>query len=399
MSSPIRLAVVGGRRGASFTAAIAHLSERMQLTAICDLNSATRERWQADFPSIQTFDNFETLLESDACDAVVIATPMPLHARQSIRALEAGKHVLSEVAALMTMEEGWQLIETVERTGKTYMLAENVCYMRDLLMVKEMVARGSFGTLTAIDCGYIHDCRDLMFTPEGALTWRGEMLRDYRGSLYPTHSLGPVAQWLEAANPQDRFTSLVTYDTEPRQLREFALAHFGAEHPAAQPGYFRCGDTTLTILQTASGAMVTLRVDMVSPRPWNNMAFVLQGTRGAYHCGRHPHDGGGVWFEETPPVLPGEWHVDQWKSIWDYAEQYEHPLWRQWKEEAEKSGHGGGDFFTLIDFVEAIEHGTRPPIDVYDAVAWSSIVPLSAQSLAEGNRVIEIPDFSARRPA
>jgi len=399
MSLPIRLAVIGGRRGASFTSALAHLADRVELTAICDLDPAVREQWKTDFPAIRAFDNYVALLDSDSCDAVAIATPMPLHARHAITALEAGKHVLSEVAAHMTMEEGWQLIETVERTGLTYMMAENVCYFRDAMMVKEMVARNTFGTLTAIDCGYIHDCRNLMFTPEGALTWRGEMLRDNNGSLYPTHSLGPVAQWLEAANPHDRFTSLVSYATEPRLLREFAAYHFGAEHPAAQPGYFKCGDSVLTILQTASGVLVTLRVDMVSPRPYNNVAFVLQGTRGAFHCGRHPQDGPVVWLEATPPTLPGEWHVDHWQSLWDYAEEYEHPHWRQWKAQADSAGHSGGDFFTLIDFIDAIHHGTRPPIDIYDAVAWSSIIPLSGQSLAAGGRMVEIPDFRAKQRA
>ncbi|MHB9133565.1 MAG: Gfo/Idh/MocA family protein [Armatimonadota bacterium] len=393
MSSPIRLAVVGGRRGASFTYALEHLADRLQLTAICDINPAVQDKWRQDFPSIRTFGDFETLLESDVCDAVVVATPMQLHARQAIRALEAGKHVLSEVAALVNMEEGWQLIETVERTGKTYMMAENCCYMRDLMMVKEMAGRGAFGDITVVDCGYLHDCRDLMFTPDGTLTWRGELLRDYHGNMYPTHSIGPVDQWLAAVNPRHRFTSLVTCASEPRVMREFAAYHFGADHPTAQPGFFICGDNNITILQTTGGAMVTLRFDIVSPRPWNNVAFVLQGTRGAYHCGRHPHDGPAVWFEEQPPVLPGEFHINQWQSLWDYADKYEHPCWRQWGEAAQAAGHGGGDFFTLLDFVNAIQQGTRPPIDVYDAVAWSSIIPLSCQSLAEGNRQIDIPDF------
>ncbi len=36
----------------------------------------------------------------------------------------------------------------------------------------------------------------------------------------------------------------------------------------------------------------------------------------------------------------------------------------------------------------------KEPIDVYDAAAWSSIIPLSAKSLAEGSRRLEIPDFT-----
>ncbi len=393
----IRLAVVGGRRGGSFTGALEFLAGRLELTAICDLDPAVRARWQTDFPGVTAFADFDELLAADACDAVVIATPMPLHAAQAVHALEAGKHVLSEVAALMTLEEGRQLIDAVERTGLTYMLAENCCYMRDLLLVREMAAHGVFGDLTVVDCGYIHDCRPLMFTPDGELTWRGRMVRDHGGCLYPTHSLGPVMQWIQAVNPQDRLVSLTAVAGEERALHAYAAHHFGPAHPAAQPGYFQCADTNLCLLRTAAGVLITLRVDMVSPRPWNNVAFVLQGTRGAYHCGRHPSDEPGVWLEATPPPPSGDFHIDRWQSLWDYAEEFESPYWRTWGEQARTAGHGGGDFFTLTDFVTAIEQGSPPPIDVYDAVAWSSIVPLSAQSLALGGQSVDIPDFRAGR--
>jgi hypothetical protein len=87
----------------------------------------------------------------------------------------------------------------------------------------------------------------------------------------------------------------------------------------------------------------------------------------------------------------------QWNSLWDHAEQYEHPLWREWGEQAKSYGHGGGDFFILRDFIGAIQNQTQPPIDIYDAVTWSSIVPLSAESLAKGSVPIDIPDFT-RKP-
>ena len=51
-------------------------------------------------------------------DAVCLATPVTQHARQSIAALGAGKHVLSEVTASYTLEEGWDLISAVERSGR-----------------------------------------------------------------------------------------------------------------------------------------------------------------------------------------------------------------------------------------------------------------------------------------
>ena len=47
--------------------------------------------------------------------------------------------------------------------------------------------------------------------------------------------------------------------------------------------------------------------------------------------------------------------------------------------------------------VEALKAGTEMPIDIYDAVAWSAITPLSEQSIAAGNRTVDFPDFTQGR--
>jgi len=57
------------------------------------------------------------------------------------------------------------------------------------------------------------------------------------------------------------------------------------------------------------------------------------------------------------------------------------------------SGHGGMDFFVDHAFIETVKRKALPPIDVYDAAAWSAITPLSERSLAEGNMPQAFPDF------
>jgi hypothetical protein len=68
-------------------------------------------------------------------------------------------------------------------------------------------------------------------------------------------------------------------------------------------------------------------------------------------------------------------------------------LWKTHLEAATKAGHGGGDFFVLREFADAVIQNRPPLIDVYDAVTWSSITPLSQQSIAQGNAPIQVPDF------
>jgi hypothetical protein len=83
-----------------------------------------------------------------------------------------------------------------------------------------------------------------------------------------------------------------------------------------------------------------------------------------------------------------------WEPFAPYQDKYDHPLWKQHAQTAENSGHGGIDFFVLRAFIEAVKAKGPVPIDVYDAAAWSAISPLSEQSIAQGSKPIDVPDFT-----
>jgi predicted dehydrogenase len=269
------------------------------------------------------------------------------------------------------------------------MLAENYTYMRPNMLVRNLVEHGLFGELTYAEGAYIHDCRHLLFDDEARLTWRGE-LRWLDGNVYPTHSLGPVAQWL-GINRTDSLVETATWTTHSLARRQYAGARFGDDHPLAGPGHWLGGDSATTLIRTARGAVILLRVDSASPRPHNMTHYVLQGTRAAYVSGRHAAEDPLIWIDGRSP---GQSPPDAaWEPLWRYAEEYEHPRWRERGGEAGQSGHGGGDFFVIEDFVDAIRTGSVPPIDVYDAVTWSAIMPLSLESVAAGGRPVAVPAF------
>ncbi|HRJ71539.1 MAG TPA: twin-arginine translocation (TAT) pathway signal sequence domain protein, partial [Terrimicrobiaceae bacterium] len=83
----------------------------------------------------------------------------------------------------------------------------------------------------------------------------------------------------------------------------------------------------------------------------------------------------------------------EWEPLAKYREEFQHPLWREFHAEAAKEGHYGGDFFVVREFTSAIRESRPPLIDVYDAVTWSSITPLSRQSIAGGSVPVEVPNF------
>lgn len=430
--SPLRLAIVGGNRGGSFKRTLSGLDGLIRLAAICDIREEVLRQWKADFPQIETYDDYTRMLEDPEIDAVFIASPMLLHSRQAIEALRAGKHVLSEVIAAHTLEDAWELVETVEQTGLVYMMAENYCFERNNLAIKYMVEQGMFGELTYLEGGYIHDLRHTLHNASGALTWRGELHRGYDGMNYPTHSIGPIAQWLGLNGKDgDRLESMSTFVSNPRAARGYFLERFGSAHPAAQEGYWKQGDTAVTNIVTRQGVLITLRVDWTSARPHNMRQYALQGTAGAFQSKRHDREEDLIWLKERSPGVEGAGDVPngvldgvrngapdsvrngapdgvpnsvpddapdvvpeyRWEPFSRYQPEWDHPLWKRWERQAQSSGHGGGDFLVLEEFASAIHERRKPLIDVYDAAVWSSIFPLSMESRAKNGQPVAFPNF------
>ncbi|HOE10142.1 MAG TPA: Gfo/Idh/MocA family oxidoreductase [bacterium] len=389
---PVRIGVIGvGNRGTHLLN-VCLKEPGIEVAGICDIRRDAMRRGidlvdQAGQkrPAGYYYDQFDyrRMLTRDDIEAVVIATPMQWHAAMAVDALKAGKHVLSEVSATITLEECWNLVHAAEETDRIYMLSENCCYYRSNMAVLNMVSQGIFGDFTYAECGYVHDCRYLDFTPDGKLTWRGELARDYIGNLYPTHAIGPVATWL-GINRGDRFESLVSFTTRQAGRTVNAIKKFGKDHPAAQTP-FSVGDSTTTLIRTAKGAMIDLRYDTASAHPVLNTTYYgLQGTTASYDDRDNVQR---IWID-------GRSEGEKWDSLETHLTEFEHPLWQRLREQAEGSGHSGGDFFVVHEFFDTIRTGRPSPIDVYDAATWSTVIGLSAKSIREGGRPQEFPDFT-----
>ncbi len=411
----IKLAVAGGNRGARFDQVLGGLEDQIELVAVCDPSEQVRSQWTDGRPELKAYSEFEEMVEDPGIDAVFIATPMLLHAGQALTALNAGKHVLSEVIAAATLDECHALVETVEKTGLTYMMAENYCYRREAMMIKNMTDQGVFGNLTYAEGAYIHDCRDLMFNADYSRTWRGGggvgVTQSSRGNGYPTHSLGPIAQWLDI-NRGDRLVRTTTFVTKSAARQEWARSVLPEGHlDAEDSAWADFTDSATTLIETEQGRVICLRKDSASPRPHNMALHTLQGTNGAYMSGRFDGEEPLVWLDGiSPGVSPANFgykdkarpsgqsnpQQPEWQSLWDLSEKYDHPYWKQLGEEAIQAGHGGGDYFVMYDFARAVAGEIDPPIDVYDAVTWSSIFPISLENVKRNGEPLDIPDFRDR---
>jgi predicted dehydrogenase len=353
-----------------------------------DVNAAKRaqdivEKKTGKCPAIYTKDetDWEHLCNRDDLDAVVSSTPWEWHAPIAIAAMKAGKYIGTEVPACITIRECWELIKTSEETGMPCMMLENVNYFQNTLAITRMIREDVFGEIQHAEVGYQHDCRFLAFKDDGQLTWRGKHMAEKNGNLYPTHPIGPVAWWMNI-NRGNRFVKLTSMSTKSCGMRNYAEKKFGPDHPLAKREY-ALGDVNTTLIETTNGMTVTLYFDLCSPRPYD-MIFRLQGTKGVYE-GTHDR------IHLDGLTLDDEWETFSTK----YQDRYQHPIWRDLGSEAAKNGgHGGCDYIVVSEFLNAVRNRTQTPQDVYDAVTWSAIVPLSIESVSKHGQMIDFPDFT-----
>jgi hypothetical protein len=259
-----------------------------------------------------------------------------------------------------------------------------------------MVRQGLFGELVHLQAGYQHDLRKVKFNNgvpgkfDGGVEfgpkawsearWRTAHSVNRNGELYPSHGIGPCAMNLNI-HRGNRFTRLSSFASKARGLHEY-VAGQAPDHPNAKVS-FKLGDVVTTQIACANGETVLLQHDTSLPRPYS-LGFRVQGTQG-------------LWMDVNESIyLEGKSakpHV--WEPAQPWLDKYDHPLWKKYAEAAKDAGHGGMDFFVVHAFVEALKANAPMPIDIYDAVAWSAITPLSEQSIAQGNATLDFPDFTA----
>lgn len=400
----VKIAMIGvGLRGQNHLELVLKRDD-VDLVAICDVDPRMLEMAKAmitksgkPMPKIFTGDNsaWKKLLQLKEIKAVIIATPWEWHKPMIIGALEAGlKYVASEVVIGITLQDHWDVVHAAEKYDAHVMMLENVCYRRDVLAVLNMVRQGVFGEILHLQGGYQHDLRIVKFNdgvkPYGGgvefnekgfseARWRTNHSVHRNGDLYPTHGIGPVAQCVNI-NRGNRFLKLNSFATKSRGLHKYIVDNGGESHPNAKVN-FRLGDIVTTTIDCANGETIILQHDTNSPRPYS-LGFRVQGTNG-------------LWMDINSSIyVEGKSKPHQWDDAKAWLEKYDHPLWKKYGSDAEGAGHGGMDFFVLHAFLESVKRNTPTPLDVYDAAAWSSITPLSEQSIELGNETIDFPDFT-----
>jgi predicted dehydrogenase len=329
-------------------------------------------------------DDWKKLCERKDIDVIYIATPWALHTPMALYAMEHGKHVCIEVPAATTIEECWQLVETSERTKKHCMQLENCCYDFFELLTLNMARQGFFGEIIHAEGAYIHDLLEGNFSRKkyDSNLWRLKENASRNGNLYPTHGLGPVCQVMNI-NRGDQFDYMVSMSSN-----DFMVGNRAKELAATDSFYaeyanksFR-GNMNTSTIKTKNGKTIMLQHDVTSPRPYSRI-HLISGTKGVAQ--KYPLPG---------KIATGhKWFTDE--QMKDIEEKYTPNIVKRMGEIAKSvGGHGGMDFLMDWRTIDCLRNGLPLDQDVYDAAAWSCIMPLSAASLNKRSGSVDIPDFT-----
>lgn len=129
-----------------------------ELHAICDVADDLRERMVITHGAAKSFNDYDKMLADPEVDAVIIATADAFHVPASIRALEAGKHVLCEKPVGLTIEESFDLKVAVTKSGKVFQVGHMKRFDAGLQAAKKFIdtEMGDLGALKAWYCDSTH---------------------------------------------------------------------------------------------------------------------------------------------------------------------------------------------------------------------------------------------------
>ena len=372
-TKPLRIGIVGGSFGATFQF---HLHPDCVVEAVCELDPERLKHLSATYSCANTYATLDEMLKDPKVEAVGLFTPAPLHVKQSIQSLRAGRHVMCAVPAAMSLEELDELVKCVEETGLTYMMAETSYYQQAAISARKFYQDGSFGEIFFTEAEYHHaglEC--LFYNEDGSRTWR----HGFPPMHYPTHStaylVGITGERLvevvchgwgdgskimaDNAYKNPFWNETAMFKTDKGNPFRVAVYWYGAHRGCERAQWYGSEMSFFMGSPNGYGPFIVRNGDL---RELDQGGFIRQASP------LEPYDQPHWWATD---MLPEELRVD--------------------------SFHDGSHSFLTHEFVDAVIKGRRPSIDVYEAAAYTAPGIVAHQSALKGGELLKVPSFDPGR--
>jgi D-xylose 1-dehydrogenase (NADP+, D-xylono-1,5-lactone-forming) len=160
MAEPIRWGIVSTADINRKVIPGAHASPKVDLAAVASRDPARAEAYAKQWQIERAFGSYEALLDDPSIEAVYISLPNTLHCEWSIRALEAGKHVLCEKPLSRHPDEVAAAYDAAERTGHLLMEAFMYRHHPQTTRLVELVREGAVGELRLVRSAFSYSLYD-----------------------------------------------------------------------------------------------------------------------------------------------------------------------------------------------------------------------------------------------
>jgi len=364
----VRVAMVGLGFGAEFIP-IYHAHPNVEVAAICRRNEAELNKVGDQLGIDKRYTEYDQVLEDDEIDFVHINSPIPDHAWMSLRALDAGKHVMCTVPMATTIDECRQIVEKVAETGLKYMMAETVVYSREFLFIKELYEKGELGEIQYMAASHPQDM-------DGWPSYWEKMIPMH----YATHVVSPVLGLLDArAEYVSCFGSgRVRDDIHHKSGNPFAVesCHIRiAESDVAAHIWRFLYDVARQYRES---------FDVYGTRKSFEWALV-EGELHVLHTAKQPE-----------PQIPSTVEVP------DYAHRLPEPI-RKFTQSIEDAdhlsfiqggGHGGSHPHLVHEMVSALIEDRDPWPNAVTSANWTCVGLCAHESTLNGGAIVKLPDFT-----
>lgn len=443
----VRYAVVGlGGRSTLFLDAVADThAKHGELVGFCDV-SATRMKWhnarlanRYGTPTVPMYgvDTFDQMVRECRPDSVIVTTVDALHHLYIVRAMELGCNVICEKPMTIDAPKAKEVLDAIERTGRSLRVTFNFRYAPHVTKVKELLMQGVIGTPTAVDFSWVLDTR------HGADYFRRwHATKASSGGLLvhkSTHHFDLVNWWLDArpktvfamgglkfygkinaaargeSYNYDRYTGHEEASKDPFALQLDAGIEDGAEvnqsdalrglYLDAEPesGYIRdrnvfgdhidIEDTMAVMVSYDNG--VLMNYSLLAYCPWEGFRVSITGTKGRLELyDRHGSHIIAGQSDEELSAQQNQGHEQSLRIFPMFGQPYNVEIHQV------EGGHGGGDPILLQQLFDP-----NPPADPFHRAAsfiegaTSMLIGVSANRSMESGQPVSCNDLLPLPPA
>ncbi|WP_146416116.1 MULTISPECIES: Gfo/Idh/MocA family protein [Crateriforma] len=342
-----------------------------EVAAICRRDATQLNQAGDQFGIDRRYTDYDDVLADPEIDFVHINSPIPDHAWMSLKALDAGKHVMCTVPMATTIEECEQIVQKVRDTGLKYMMAETVVYSREFLFIQDLYRKGELGKIQHLAASHPQDM-------DGWPSYWEKMIPMH----YATHVVSPCLGLVDGlAEYVSCFGSGTVRDD---------IAQKSGNSFAVETCHIKIKDSDLT------AHIWRFLYDVA--RQYRE-SFDVYGTKKSFEWTLVENEPHVIHTAKKPePEIPEKVEVP------DFADRLPEQIRRftlpaqihdaEHLSFIQGGGHGGSHPHLVHEFVSSLLEDRDPRPNAVTSANWTCVGICAHQSALQGGQVVQLPKFT-----